>query len=144
MKIPLQLLELVSTSQAAVQHEATWLIPPAGLLRAHSIAAADELRRHVQDNPTDILSAKEQQAKAVTWMDSILSLIPGRKQAYSNEPSDEAIRRTHDYLRCEPTPMSTICRESALRKGLEMTIFKPALALCQHTSWIFCPVGVPA
>jgi len=114
------------------------------LLRAHSIAAADEHRRHVQDNPTDILSAKEQQAKAVTWMDSILSLIPGRKQAYSNEPSDEAIRRTHDYLRCEPTPsMSAICRESALKKGLEMTILKPALALCQQASWC-CPVGLPA
>lgn len=54
----------------------------------------------VQDNPTDILTAKEQQAKAASWMDSILSLIPGRKQTHSNEPSDEAIRRTHDYLRC--------------------------------------------
>ena len=57
----------------------------------------------MQDNPTDMLTAKEQQAKAVTWMDSILSLIPGRKQAYSSEPSDEAIRRTHDYLRWAST-----------------------------------------
>ena len=46
------------------------------------------------------ISAKEQAAKQVSWMDSILSLIPGRKQAASNEPSDEAIKRTHDYLRC--------------------------------------------
>ena len=36
-------------------------------------------------------------------MDSILSLIPGRKQASSDEPSDEAIKRTHDYLRCAPS-----------------------------------------
>ena len=47
----------------------------------------------------DSLTAKEQQAKQVGWMDSILSLIPGRKQAASNEPSEEAIKRTHDYLR---------------------------------------------
>lgn len=52
----------------------------------------------------DSLNAKEQQAKAASWMDSILSLIPGRKQNTSNEPSDEAIRRTHDYLRCAPAP----------------------------------------
>lgn len=48
----------------------------------------------------DSLTAKEAQAKQLGWMDSILSLIPGRKQAASSEPSDEAIKRTHDYLRC--------------------------------------------
>lgn len=57
----------------------------------------------VQDNLMDSLNAKEQQAKAASWMDSILSLIPGRKQASSDEPSDEAIKRTHDYLRCAPS-----------------------------------------
>ena len=48
----------------------------------------------------EAISAKEQALKQVSWMDSILSLIPGRKQAASNEPSDEAVKRTHDYLRC--------------------------------------------
>ena len=52
----------------------------------------------------DSLTAKEQQAKQVGWMDSILSLIPGRKQAASSEPSDEAIKRTHDYLRWAAHP----------------------------------------
>ncbi|KAK9829453.1 hypothetical protein WJX72_005963 [[Myrmecia] bisecta] len=33
------------------------------------------------------------------WMDTILNLIPGRKQQASNEPSDDSIRRTHEYLR---------------------------------------------
>ena len=65
-----------------------------------------------QDNPTDILTAKEQQAKAASWMDSILSLIPGRKQTHSNEPSDEAIRRTHDYLRlvCTRAVLTSVVR----------------------------------
>jgi hypothetical protein len=54
----------------------------------------------VQDNPMEAIGAKEHVAKQVSWMDSILSLIPGRKQAASSEPSDEAIKRTHDYLRC--------------------------------------------
>lgn len=68
--------------------------------------------RVVQDNLMDSLNAKEQHAKAASWMDSILSLIPGRKQASSDEPSDEAIKRTHDYLRCAPawhcSPSQTI------------------------------------
>ena len=55
-----------------------------------------------QDNPMEAISAKEQALKQVSWMDSILSLIPGRKQAACNEPSDEAIKRTHDYLRWPP------------------------------------------
>ena len=33
-------------------------------------------------------------------MDTILNLIPGRRAAASAEPSEEAIRRTHDNLRC--------------------------------------------
>lgn len=33
-------------------------------------------------------------------MDTILNLIPGRKQHASDEPNEEAIKRTHDYLRC--------------------------------------------
>ena len=53
-----------------------------------------------QDNLMEAIGAKEQAAKQVSWMDSILSLIPGRKQTASSEPSDEAIKRTHDYLRC--------------------------------------------
>ena len=40
-----------------------------------------------------------QQAKGGGWMDTILNLIPGRRAAASNEPSEEAIRRTHDSLR---------------------------------------------
>ena len=32
-------------------------------------------------------------------MDTILNLIPGRKQLSADEPNEEAIRRTHDYLR---------------------------------------------
>ena len=32
-------------------------------------------------------------------MDTILNLIPGRKQHSADEPNEEAIKRTHDYLR---------------------------------------------
>ncbi|KAL3151968.1 hypothetical protein ABBQ32_001092 [Trebouxia sp. C0010 RCD-2024] len=33
------------------------------------------------------------------WMDTILNLIPGRKQKITDEPNEDAIKRTHDYLR---------------------------------------------
>ena len=36
------------------------------------------------------------------WMDTILNLIPGRRAAASNEPSEEAVRRLHETLRCAP------------------------------------------
>jgi hypothetical protein len=32
-------------------------------------------------------------------MDTILNLIPGRKQKITDEPNEDAIKRTHDYLR---------------------------------------------
>ncbi|GMH32506.1 hypothetical protein BSKO_00340 [Bryopsis sp. KO-2023] len=40
-----------------------------------------------------------QNNKALAWRDLFLGLIPGRRQAKLNEPSDEAIRRTQEYLR---------------------------------------------
>ena len=36
------------------------------------------------------------------WMDTILNLIPGRRAAATNEPSEEAVRRLHETLRCAP------------------------------------------
>ncbi|KAL0026445.1 hypothetical protein WJX79_010345 [Trebouxia sp. C0005] len=33
------------------------------------------------------------------WMDTVLNLIPGRKQKITDEPDEDAIKRTHDYLR---------------------------------------------
>jgi len=32
-------------------------------------------------------------------MDTILNLIPGRKQKITDESNEDAIKRTHDYLR---------------------------------------------
>lgn len=72
------------------------------VLPEHNWRCLCRLPTTVQDNLMETIGAKEQAAKQVSWMDSILSLIPGRKQAASNEPSDEAIKRTHDYLRCPP------------------------------------------
>ena len=44
--------------------------------------------------------ANQAQSKAgLALLDMFLSLIPGRKQLISNEPSDAAIKRTQDYLR---------------------------------------------
>ena len=34
------------------------------------------------------------------WLDTIMNLLPGRAKAASAEPNDEAIRRTHEQLRC--------------------------------------------
>jgi len=45
---------------------------------------------------------QSQQNKAAGgWMDTILNLIPGRKQQSADEPSEEAIKRTHEFLRCD-------------------------------------------
>ena len=59
----------------------------------------------VQDSALDML--QNQQAKAAGgWIDTILNLIPGRKQLASDEPNEEAIKRTHDYLRSALRPAS--------------------------------------
>ena len=52
----------------------------------------------VQDSAMESLMAQQNKA-AAGWMDTFLNLIPGRKQAASAEPSEESIKRTHDYLR---------------------------------------------
>ena len=52
----------------------------------------------MQDSAIDVLHSQQNKA-AGGWMDTILNLIPGRKQQSSNEPSEEAIKRTHDFLR---------------------------------------------
>lgn len=51
-----------------------------------------------QDSALDILQSQQNKA-AGGWMDTILNLIPGRKQQSANEPSEEAIKRTHEFLR---------------------------------------------
>ena len=38
------------------------------------------------------------------WMDTIMNLIPGRKQAASATPSEDAIQATHEHLRCPRQP----------------------------------------
>ena len=40
-----------------------------------------------------------QAAASAGWLDTIMNLIPGRAKLATGEPNDEAIRRTHDYLR---------------------------------------------
>ena len=44
--------------------------------------------------------ASKNAAQQVGWMDTIMNLIPGRKQAASSGPSEDAIQATHDHLRC--------------------------------------------
>lgn len=44
-------------------------------------------------------AAKAAAAASAGWLDTIMNLLPGRAKAASTEPNDEAIRRTHDYLR---------------------------------------------
>ena len=52
-----------------------------------------------QDGDAESLVAASA-SKGGSWMDTILNLIPGRRAAASSEPSEEAIKRTHDTLRC--------------------------------------------
>ena len=40
-------------------------------------------------------------AQAGGWMDTIMNLVPGRKQAASAGPSEEAIQAMHENLRCD-------------------------------------------
>ena len=46
-----------------------------------------------------LMSGKAKQAQSSGWMDNIMNLIPGRKQQANNEPSEENIKKTHEYLR---------------------------------------------
>ena len=55
----------------------------------------------MQDSALDMLHSQQNKA-AGGWMDTILNLIPGRKQQAANEPSEEAIKRTHEFLRYTP------------------------------------------
>ena len=56
-----------------------------------------------QDTGADGLVAAAGLAKGGGgWMDTILNLIPGRRAAASSEPSEEAVRRLHETLRCAP------------------------------------------
>lgn len=94
---------VISSTIAATAQTLRVKAPPEDGCMVSPGAVGAGVVRVVQDNLMDSLNAKEQHAKAASWMDSILSLIPGRKQASSDEPSDEAIKRTHDYLRCAPS-----------------------------------------
>ena len=60
-----------------------------------------------QDGDAESLVAASA-AKGGSWMDTILNLIPGRRAAASAEPSEEAIKRTHDNLRSPLLP-SAVC-----------------------------------
>lgn len=67
-------------------------------------------------------------AKGGGWMDTILNLIPGRRAAASNEPSEEAIRRTHENLRSVARPITSThqCQKR-----------------CHDISQVFCHVASP-
>jgi brefeldin A-inhibited guanine nucleotide-exchange protein len=40
-----------------------------------------------------------QKQVAVGWLDTIMNLLPGRQRAADDEPTEEAIRRTQEFLR---------------------------------------------
>ncbi|KAL0051487.1 hypothetical protein WJX82_008426 [Trebouxia sp. C0006] len=51
-------------------------------------------------DPTALAASRAAQpGQGGGWMDTILNLIPGRKQKITDEPNEDAIKRTHDYLR---------------------------------------------
>ena len=65
----------------------------------------------MQDSALDMLQSQQNKA-AGGWMETILNLIPGRKQQAANEPSEEAIKRTHEFLRLSPA--GPLCRQTGL------------------------------
>ena len=63
-----------------------------------------KLTSFVQDPGSDPVAMAASRAAQTAgpgggWMDTILNLIPGRKQKITDEPNEDAIKRTHDYLR---------------------------------------------
>lgn len=66
--------------------------------QSHLSYSAEHMASLQQDGEAESLIAASA-AKGGTWMDTILNLIPGRRAAASSEPSEEAIKRTHDNLR---------------------------------------------
>lgn len=71
------------------------------LLHCILLGVLDEAGALWQDGDAESLVAAGA-SKGGSWMDTILNLIPGRRAAASSEPSEEAIKRTHDTLRCLP------------------------------------------
>jgi len=67
-------------------------------IQSHLSYSAEHMACLQQDGEAESLIAASA-AKGGTWMDTILNLIPGRRAAASSEPSEEAIKRTHDNLR---------------------------------------------
>ena len=55
----------------------------------------------MQDETEGMLAAQSSKAaQAGGWMDTIMNLVPGRKQAAAAGPSEDAIQSMHDNLRC--------------------------------------------
>lgn len=53
----------------------------------------------MKDSPMDGVAVQSTKQSSQGWLDTVMNLIPGRKQQASMEPSDDAVRRTHDFLR---------------------------------------------
>ena len=55
----------------------------------------------MQDETEGMLAAQSSKAaQAGGWMDTIMNLVPGRKQAAAAGPSEDAIQSMHENLRC--------------------------------------------
>lgn len=74
----------------------------------------------MKDDPMGLAGAAAADAEAAKaaagagWLDTIMNLIPGRAKAASAEPNDDAIRRTHEHLRCEGAPLAGVQCGTAL------------------------------
>ena len=77
-------------------------------------------------------------SKGGSWMDTILNLIPGRRAAASNEPSEDAIKRTHDNLRCLTLPEKKNCLFKAILPGKSPCYMHPLPCEmpCTLGSWL--------
>lgn len=68
-------------------------------------------------------------AASAGWLDTIMNLLPGRAKAASAEPNDEAIRRTHEHLRCVPAGWLGYRRGRGMG-WLEVVVCRSGSALC--------------
>ena len=77
----------------------------------HVISCMADVLELLQDPEVEgMLAAQAKSAQQGGWMDTIMNLVPGRKQAAASGPSEDAIQTMHENLRCATCLPVLLCR----------------------------------
>ena len=76
-------------------------LPPDFMGALYDRIVNDEIKMKDEDTGHEVGGSKEAAAAAEQqgWLDTMMSIFPGRQRAAAAEPTEAAIRRTHEFLR---------------------------------------------